>query len=620
LNRTSTIFKSAHRRALFSAMTVLVALVVVAVPTLAFPPPGGAPAGQGSPFNAGDAVPSCPPGADPLSLNTPTTGSGVTEVSCTETGGAKAVTVDWISDTASGNSTDNAWGQGDKSDCFLGKGLSTADGACVTQVFGIGASKTDLQYHGIGLEKGTDCTVTACPAGVNEATHDYLYSGIKRLQAGGITSSNANYNVEVNQLLDAYKPAAPICPLPTGTGPCNMWRSPGDLTFMTDWGGNNSSCNTPTPAICAYVWIDKSSGTGKTPSPAASTCFNAKTDPCWGLLPGTTAALSANAALADGSINSTATVQPFTFSEIVVDLTASGLVPAGSCFNAKDVWAHSRSSSSFTAELKDFIFGAVSLNTCSTTSTSLQQRSGPDAVPPTATDVGSAGLELSVAPGSWVRDTATVSAGATGDVTFRYYTTADLCNAGTATTGGTFVSTNALSGGTPNTATSATVQFNTVGDFYWRAFYLGDGLSPSASPCNEIVHVVQVNTAISTAPWIYPNDKATVTTPNGGGTPTGSVKFRLYDTAANCGATTPSDTVGTGGLLYREIVPLPASTPFTVNTANTSVKVESTATVWWRVEFTSTNASQKGRNSLCIENINATLTGDPVPGTVGNTP
>jgi hypothetical protein len=381
------------------------------------------------------------------------------------------------------------------------------------------------------------------------------------------------------------------------------------------------------------VWIDKSTGTGKTPSPAASTCFSAKTDPCWGLLPGGNAKLSENAALADGSINSSAADQPFTFSEIAVDLTASGLVPAGTCFNAKDVWAHSRSSSSFTAELKDFIFGNVELNTCSTTSTVLHERTSSagttDVIPPNN------GLSINVAPGAWVNDVATVSAGATGNVKFKYYagdasatpavTPAEQCAADTTgTTSGTGVTTVstgvALSGGTPNTATSAAAQFNTVGDFYWRAFYLGDGLSPSASPCNEIVHVVQVNTAISTAPWIYPNDKATVTTPNGGGTPTGSVKFRLYDTAANCGATTPSDTVGTGGLLYREIVPLPASTPFTVNTANTSVKVESTATVWWRVEFTSTNASQKGRNSLCIENINATLTGDPVPGTVGNTP
>jgi hypothetical protein len=602
-------------------------LVACAVLTLvgasvvsAFPPPGGAPASEGSPFNAGDAVPGCPPGADPLSLNTATAGSSVTPVSCTETGGAKAVTVDWIADTVSGTSTDNAWGQGDKSDCYLGKGSSSAAGACVTQVFGIGASKTDLQYHGIGLEKGTDVTTTA---GTNEATHDYLYSGIKRLQAGGITSSNANYNVEINQKLPAYEPAAPVCPLATGTGPCNIWRSPGDLTFMTDWGGNQSSCGAPTPAICAYVWIDKSTGTGKTPSPAGSTCFNAKTDPCWGLLPGGNAKLSENAALADGSINSDATVQPFTFSEIVVDLTASGLVTAGTCFNAKDVWAHSRSSSSFTAELKDFIFGNVELNTCSSTSTVLHERTSSAGT----TDVtpSNNGLEINVAPGAWVNDVATVSAGATGNVKFKYYAgttgttalaqcTADT--AGTSTgTGINVVSTNALSAGTPNTATSNAVQFNTVGDFYWRAFYLGDGLSPSASPCNEIVHVVQVNTAISTAPWIYPNDKATVTAPNGGGNPAGSVKFRLYDSSANCTATTPSDTVGTGGLLYKETVNLPAASPFTVNTDNHSVKIESSTTVYWRVEFTSTNAAQIGRNSICTESIATTLTPSTGTGT-----
>jgi hypothetical protein len=594
--------------------------LIAASAVSAFPPPGGAPANQGSPFNAGDAIASCPPGGDPTSLNTPTTGSGVDEETCTEAGGAKPVTVDWISDTQSGNSTDNAWGQGDKSDCYLGKGLSTADGNCVTQVFGIGASKTDLQYHGIGIEKGTDCVVIACPAGVNEATHDYLYSGIKRLQAGGITSSNANYNVEVNQLLAAYQPAAPICPLATGTGPCNIWRSPGDLTFMTDWGGQNSSCNTATPAICAYVWIDKSTGGAKTPSPALSTCFNAKTDPCWGLLPGGTAALSANAALADGSINSGAAVQPFTFSEIAVDLTASGLVPPGACLNVKNVWAHSRSSSSFTAELKDFIFGNVSLDTCSTTSTSLQQRSGPDTVPPTATNVGSAGLELSVAPGAWVRDTATVSAGATGNVNFRYYTSAAACTADTAGTGGTNVSTNALSGGTPNTATSAAAQFNTVGDFYWRAFYLGDGLSPSASLCNEIVHVVQVDTAISTSPFYYPNDSATLSAPNLGGTLTGSIVFKAYVATTSPAATALANCTanGTQGLLFAEASQtVNGAGPYV--THNTTNAVSATGLVYFRVTFTSTNGSQRGRNSICAENINATLNGDS-PGSVGNTP
>src|SRR6185312_9659315 len=106
---------------------------------------------------------------------------------------------------------------------------------------------------------------------------------------------------------------------------------------------------------------DFSTGTGKTPSPVGSTCFNAQAAPCWGILPGGSAALSANPNKAAGSINFAAAVQPFTFSEIGVDLTNSGLVPPGACETFKNVWAHSRSSSSFSAELKDFIFGAVSI-------------------------------------------------------------------------------------------------------------------------------------------------------------------------------------------------------------------------------------------------------------------
>jgi hypothetical protein len=37
------------------------------------------------------------------------------------------------------------------------------------------------------------------------------------------------------------------------------------------------------------------------------------------------------------------------------------------------------------------------------------------------------------------------------------------------------------------------------------------------------------------------------------------------------------------------------------------------------VTYTSTNPSQIGRNSVCIETINATLTGD-TGGSIGNTP
>jgi hypothetical protein len=275
----------------------------------------------------------------------------------------------------------------------------------------------------------------------------------------------------------------------------------------------------------------------------------------------------------------------------------------------------------------------VSLNTCSTTSTVLHQRT--DSTGTTDVTPANNGLSIDVAPGAWVNDIATVSAGATGSVKFKYYagdpsatpavTPAAQCAAdATGTTSGTGVTTVstgvALSGGTPNTATSAAAQFNTVGDFYWRAFYLGDGLSPSASLCNEIVHVIQVNTAISTSPFYYPNDSATLSAPNGGGTLAGSIVFKAYIATASPAATALENCTANGaqGLLFAE----PSQTvngvgPYT--TTNTTNAVSADGRVYFRVTFTSTNASQKGRNSVCVENINATLTGDS-PGSVGNTP
>ena len=196
-----------------------------------------------------------------------------------------------------------------------------------------------------------------------------------------------------------------------------MWRSPGDLTFMTDWGGNQSSCNTPTPAICAYVWIDF---TGPDASPAGSTCFNAQTAPCWGLLPGGNADLSANPTLAAGSINSSAAVQPFTFTEIAVDLTAGGPRRGRRVPDVPQRVGPLPLVVLVLGRAEGLHLRRRGPGHCSSTTTLLQQRSAADSDPPTATNVGSAALELNVSPGSWVRDTATVTPStATGNVNFR---------------------------------------------------------------------------------------------------------------------------------------------------------------------------------------------------------
>jgi hypothetical protein len=716
LMRTPGIFRIKRRRLLFSAMTVLVALVV-AVPAFAFAPGPGT--GNKSPFNASDARPSPVPCA-PTLTGLPAPGSSSADYTCVETGGTQSVTVSYFPDTISGSATDNAWGQGTSSDCYLAK---TGGGSpnCVTTVYGIGASKTDLQDFGIGLDTAT----------VGGTVHDYFYAGIKRLLTNSVNSSNANYSVEINQLTAAYQPAAPIC---DGTvivgGGCNMWRSPGDITLMTDWGGNSSSCGDPTPAICAYVWIDFSTGTGKTPSPTGSTCFNAKVAPCWGTLPGGSAKLGdiTNSDKAAGSIDGATS----TFSEIGVDLSASGLVPPGACLVARRFWAHSRASSSFSAELKDFIVANKTISTCTTTTTTLHETNstGADVTPanngtsitvtaptyvkdvasvspntasgtmafkyyttsdcsdagtaagsgiavvsgsasstvvnftgsatlywrafftgnPGSSDSSSAcgdevltvrqptstlttlhetnaagvdvtpansGTSITVNPGAYVKDVAAVTPStATGTMAFKYYTTSDCSDTGTAAGSGIQV----VSG----SASSTVVQFNTTGTLYWRAFFSGTGLyNDSSSACGgEVLTVSQVDTAISTSPWYYPNDKATLSAPNGGGSLAGSITFKLYGATASplpvASALDNCTANGSQGLLYSQ----PSQTVAGVGpyfTTNTTVKVEATGQVYWRVEFSSSNTAQRGRNSLCVENINATLTGD-TPGTVGNTP
>jgi len=162
------------------------------------------------------------------------------------------------------------------------------------------------------------------------------------------------------------------------------------------------------------------------------------------------------------------------------------------------------------------------------------------------------------------------------------------------------------------------------GTYHWVASYSGDspntnGVTDNAAcdQAREDVVVQKVPTSINTAQWVYPNDKATVSTSDvTTGNVQGSVKFRLYDTLPNCQAATPSDTVGTGGLLYKETVNLTGTnTSEDVFTTNTSVKVDTDTTVYWLVNFTSTNPKQFGRNSICMESTQTIFVNDSSGGT-----
>ena len=125
--------------------------------------------------------------------------------------------------------------------------------------------------------------------------------------------------------------------------------------------------------------------------------------------------------------------------------------------------------------------------------------------------------------------------------------------------------------------------------------------------------MVQFETAMDTGPSYIPNDSATLSAPNGGGTMAGSIEFKAYTAGAGNTAQQNCTANVTDGLLFSETKTVNgAGTYSTTNTTNSTTATS----VYFRVTFTSTNAAQKGRNSTCVENIAATLTGD----TGGTTP
>jgi hypothetical protein len=139
----------------------------------------------------------------------------------------------------------------------------------------------------------------------------------------------------------------------------------------------------------------------------------------------------------------------------------------------------------------------------------------------------------------------------------------------------------------------------------------------ASQPSNEKVTVQQIPSEIATTPSYFPQDSATVTSSvTGNNLPAGgTLIFRLYNSSANC--LLHGTTVGQGGLLYAETVTLGAAAHSqTGATNNTTARVSSTGSVWWRVTYATGDTAHTGRQSDCVENINATITGDSGPGTL----
>ncbi|MEA5454180.1 hypothetical protein SPF06_05530 [Sinomonas sp. JGH33] len=219
--------------------------------------------------------------------------------------------------------TDNAFGQGTKE-----------DSSAVTVVTGsIPPNKNDLTRFYEASETASN-------------NHTYLYLGWERL----VNIGNANLDFEINQ-----NPTTGFNG--STTGPVTLNRTAGDLLVTYDFGGSG------TPTLGINTWLTAAAGN------TVGQCFSANALPCWGKH------VTLGSSSSEGAVNTVPVVDPLQsgsptlgvglFGEAAIDLTAAGVFPPGTCEAFGSAFVKSRSSSSFTAEIKDFIAPiAVNIANC----------------------------------------------------------------------------------------------------------------------------------------------------------------------------------------------------------------------------------------------------------------
>jgi hypothetical protein len=263
----------------------------------------------------------------------------------------------------------------------------------------------------------------------------------------------------------------------------------------------------------------------------------------------------------------------FTFGEAAISFQA--LFGTGGCGSFGSAYLKSRSSDSFTSEIKDFVGPQkVTISNC------------PSSLTTTATQ--------SVTLGQPISDTAhlTVPAGSGGTITFHLWSNA-TCTA-EVTTGLTPVT---VSG--PGDYNSGNFTPTTAGTYYWTAVYSGagttNGSSTACGDAGETSTVTTVAPGMTTAQSFVPNDSATVTA-TGGGALAGSVHFQAYKTS-DC----------TGATFIDQTKPVSGASPQTVSTTNTTALTTTTANISWLVSYDSTNPGQDDIAATCVEKSNLTI-------------
>jgi len=175
--------------------------------------------------------------------------------------------------------------------------------------------------------------------------HNFLYLGWERTNVLG----TANFDFEINQKAQ---------PDLTTTGAKTLVRTAGDLLVTYDFTNGGGR-----PTIGLLRWLTSGS-VPVVPNFTPNVCFSANTFPCWGdqvTLDGTDSVAAVNNL--DSVTDPLFPAQPnyinplpaLQFGEVAIDLTKADVFPSGTCSAFGSAFVRSRSSASFTAEIKDFI-------------------------------------------------------------------------------------------------------------------------------------------------------------------------------------------------------------------------------------------------------------------------
>jgi len=284
-----------------------------------YAPRVGADNASGCDFAPNGSTASC---TGPLSGSTFAGGDGNLSASPTTYG-----TTDWQNvaglssgfDLASG-SGDNAFGQGSKED---DPNVSAVTGS-------IPPNKSDLSRF--------------YEASQNIAGQTFLYLAWERSNVLG----NANMDFEIDQqatptLTNAF------------TGSVTLNRQPGDMLITYDFTNGGG-----TPVLGLNRWV-VSATSPSVPGFSTNVCFSANSFPCWGdhkTLNGTSSQGAVNnlGVVTDPiAPNAPRSLPASTFGEAAINLTAAGVFGTNTCSTFATTFLKSRSSSSFTSEVKDFV-------------------------------------------------------------------------------------------------------------------------------------------------------------------------------------------------------------------------------------------------------------------------